>query len=110
MKNRIVLIVFGLLFVSLLSGCKDNFGVGFLGNWHELTNNKYPAKVDIIYKDGVFYIDESRVYPGSPVKGQYSIEHLEAKADSESVLLGKGFSMNLEKRYLHYKGDVFVKK
>ncbi|WP_282677484.1 hypothetical protein [Serratia marcescens] len=109
MINKRILLFFMLSFMFLLNGCEDQKGKGFIGHWYEVTDAKYPVNINIQLEDGVFHIDENRVYPGSPVKGEYSRDKLEAKADSDNVLSGIGFTMRIENGELKYKDGTYKK-
>lgn len=107
---RKILLMCLYLFIPLsLVGCKDDKGNDFVGHWYEVTEKKNPTDIDISYKSGVFHVDENRAYIGAR-RLEYSVNKMEAKADSDDVISGKFFTMRIEGGKLFYNGEVYVKK
>lgn len=76
-----------------LVGCKDS-GEAFIGKWDRV-EKKIANKDDVIEitrKEGVFHITRKHWAPFKGMRGDYEVERLHARAESESVLavIGEG--------------------
>lgn len=118
-----------------LVGCEDK-GQEFIGKWSQLTDAKYPSEIVINYENGVFHVDvnalDSDVAQDKYLKlfndymvGKnkerpdrskmderdcYRKTAYEAKAISNEVLQGDGFSLRLENGRVKYKDELYVKR
>lgn len=133
-KKLLAILVFVFSIVTLV-GCNDK-GQEFIGKWYQLTDDKYPSDIVISYGDGVFHIDVNAFDPDVAQekylklfndymlgknkerpdrskmneRDSYRKTAYEAKAISDDVLQGDGFSLRLESGRLKYKNEVYVKR
>lgn len=85
----------------LLTGCKDK-GEAFIGHW--MTTEAHPSELTITFDDGMYHVDYKWWGPGGYAM-QYYNDKLEAKAESESVLMTQGLGskpLRLEKNVLSF--------
>lgn len=109
MLKKIWLLIAVVFTVFTLSACEGDEGKEFVGHWFQEDKPKYPADINITYEEGVFHIDENSASIGVRSM-EYSVTKREAKAESNSVLVGQNFSMRLEHGKLQYNGHSYVKK
>lgn len=119
-----------------LSGCDTGKGNEFIGDWRQVTENKFPSELIIRSEEGVYFIDnkyfdldvaESKQnqelidYMTGKIKDMpsressfgedsYRVRKMDAVAVSNSVLKGDGFSLRLEGDKLMFNNEVYVKK
>ena len=94
-----------LFFIVVASGCNGEKGLGFVGGWTGIDENK-PMTLDIKYEDGIFHIDEK-----FSAFGEEFYKRLEGKAESGTVLSISGgiLTMRLEGGKIFYKNRTFIK-
>lgn len=130
--STMIVLIFSII---TLMGCKDK-GHEFIGKWEQLTEEKYPSEIVISYADSVYHVDvnaldsdvaqeryikvfndymlgKSKERPDRSKMNErdsYRKTAYEAKAISNEVLQGDGFSLRLENGRLKYKDEVYVKR
>ncbi|EJX5188425.1 hypothetical protein ACGG0V_004563 [Salmonella enterica] len=136
MVKKKISAIFVLIFsIITLVGCNDK-GHEFIGKWEQLTEEKYPSEIVISYTDSVFHVDVNAFDPDvaqekylkvfndymlgkskerpdrskMDERDSYRKTAYEAKAISDEVLQGDGFSLRLENGRLKYKNEVYVKR
>lgn len=132
MKKYIILFLF--CFSFILFGCKDS-GSDFIGSWVQVTEQKYPTRIDVKYDDGVYHVDVKYLDPilvsnkkanafsdymlgktkerpsgNMDLSDCYKVKNLEAKALNKRVLQGDNVSLRLEKGEVKYNGEVYIKE
>jgi len=122
--------------IFIISGCNNQKGNQFIGEWAQKTDSKFPSTLSIKKKDGVFYIDKKyfdvdvaekkyekelieymRGIRGGEIPSQensysedsYRLKKLEAIPVNDDLLKGDGYSLRLEKGIIYFNGDAYIK-
>ncbi|EHD2125289.1 hypothetical protein JRK10_004905 [Salmonella enterica] len=124
------------MIIFIISGCNDQKGNQFIGEWKQKTDEKFPSTLSIKKKDGVFYIDDryfdvkvaEKKYEKELIEymrgvrsgempsqensysdDSYRVKKLEAVSVNDDLLKGDGYSLRLEKDILYFNGDAYIK-